>query len=767
MRGRCCLLALLWFLCACGSGELALIDVFPSGVPEGSHTLLVTVQGANELEPRLSKQVRSRLDHFVLRFFGETAERLTISVEALSDAGCRIADSSESIIVNPSTRHELSLSLRPAAGCLLVVEAPPAEQATVVVSPQNVTCSPRCELSLPLGAVAEVDIPRIDPGQSYEFLGPCQGRQRCQVSVSRGVTRVQVITSPRVCDPSGFCYQLPPWPQRDWRIMRGQPGGGVWLAHYDGTLLQLQRGRSRLIPASQSDTEVIRGSSGKSSIGRIWPAADQDLWATTDPGRLLHWQGSWLSVDSGVLDPLYAIWGGAPDDIWAVGATGALTHWDGRRWTAAVAPVAADLQALWGSSPHDIWAAGAGGTLMHFDGSRWDSVPSRSRSDLYAVWGSGPRSVFAAGDNGTILRWDGEQWTQAERLVETVLSSLGGTGPQDVWAGGQDGSMLRYDGARWSIDTSARLAYQDHVYGLVQDADTGVWLLSASGLRRRVAGGWLEVARSPVVLRRSAVWGNAADDVWLSGVSDFGDATDMIHFDGRRFTAMPAPRSQYSDLWGSGSRDVWAAGSRSAHWDGSSWKEYPDLALEAVWGSTAEDVWGLTDAGQIRHWDGRSWSGPWEGVRLPVVGSLRAMDIAGSGPRDVWAVGGRGTILHWDGSMWSSVTNNFNGNLHAVAAISPMRAWALADEGVLAWDGARWEQVADVPSDRELQHLFAFNAVQMWVVTRKGDILRFEGGSLRRSYTIPGNEHLSIWGSGPSDLWVAGSSILHKIGGSP
>ena len=75
------------------------------------------------------------------------------------------------------------------------------------------------------------------------------------------------------------------------------------------------------------------------------------------------------------------------------------------------------------------------------------------------------------------------------------------------------------------------------------------------------------------------------------------------------------------------------------------------VAYFKVWGSAANDVFVVGEAGLILHYDGQAWAEQ----TSPVHGTL--LTVTGRGSNDVYAVGGPPTsFIHYDGSSWTSVT---------------------------------------------------------------------------------------------------------------
>ena len=110
------------------------------------------------------------------------------------------------------------------------------------------------------------------------------------------------------------------------------------------------------------------------------------------------------------------------------------------------------------------------------------------------------------------------------------------------------------------------------------------------------------------------------------------------------------------------------------HYDGSSWTE---IDLDAgggdgqVWGTSANDVWVMTDDSEISHFDGARW----ETIdTFDFVGDLAA--VWGPSPNDLWAV---------DGDSWRQVAHQRIGAPYlrlfvAVHGTSSTNAWAVGQQ---------------------------------------------------------------------------------------
>ncbi len=111
------------------------------------------------------------------------------------------------------------------------------------------------------------------------------------------------------------------------------------------------------------------------------------------------------------------------------------------------------------------------------------------------------------------------------------------------------------------------------------------------------------------------------------------------------------------------------------------------VALNAIWGSGAKDIYVVGDQGMILHYDGATW--------LPTpFGADHLRGVWGSGPTDIHAVGDNGTTLHFDGKNWFKNPSTQTFGLWAVHGSSPTRAFAVGvNETILAYNGTTWNKV--------------------------------------------------------------------------
>ncbi len=297
------------------------------------------------------------------------------------------------------------------------------------------------------------------------------------------------------------------------------------------------------------------------------------------------------------------------------------------------------LTAVWGSSKDDVWAVGSGGTIVHWDGAVWTAAPQdQTKNTFRAVWGSGPNDVWVASATDTIFHTTGfaggpPTWTRAPMVSDDDF------GVPVFTAWGVAGGAPRFGGQAFvRFDDDFEVSFINQIIA-TRDAEGGIAWIWDRGAGRAMVNG---------------MWGSSADDVWVVG--------DDSTWDGAFGWTAHGTRTGDGDL-------VWTEVDSRA-----------GAVLRAVWGSSADDVWAVGDAGKIRRIGANKTA--WEIVPSPTPAVLRA--VWGAAADDVWAVGDHGTILHWDGAAWKPSLAAFPANkkkphLYGIWGSGPNDVWIVGD----------------------------------------------------------------------------------------
>jgi hypothetical protein len=260
----------------------------------------------------------------------------------------------------------------------------------------------------------------------------------------------------------------------------------------------------------------------------------------------------------------------------------------------------------------------------------------------------------------------------------------------------------------------------------------------------------------------NAVWGSAADDVWVVGSDGV-----IFHFDGKTLQPVPSTttRSLHA-LSGTGPDDIWAAGDEGTtlHWDGNRFEFIERWEIATILGINAiapDNVWivGLipTDrVGFVRHYDGVEWS------TAPVPGSASLWEIWSSSPEDIWLVGTNsmqeGLIYRGDGMDFEPM--EFEGKpLRGVWGTSAEDVWLLPyDSAPQHWDGEAFTPDAEYEEERGMLCTWGSAADDVWAVGLHGKIKHFDGARWTVAEPLADQPLWSVWGAASDDVWAVGGA---------
>jgi hypothetical protein len=155
---------------------------------------------------------------------------------------------------------------------------------------------------------------------------------------------------------------------------------------------------------------------------------------------------------------------------------------------------------------------------------------------------------------------------------------------------------------------------------------------------------------------------------------------------------------------------------------------------------------------------------PARNVRSYEDGALQV--VASAAPDDVWIEDGNGKLLHFDGASWSTEMPPARGGLMAVGK---GELYLGTSTGLFHRTTTGWESIS-LFSQRRIVETLASAPNDVWVLSgdSSSQILlhHFDGMAWSLARTLFGFDSIIMAGSGPNDVWLAGSGQLQHFDGS-
>jgi hypothetical protein len=410
-------------------------------------------------------------------------------------------------------------------------------------------------------------------------------------------------------------------------------------------------------------------------------------------------------------------------------------------WSEWPSPTTSTLRSLWGSSAWRIWAVGNAGTILYFDGLKWTDQSSNTTQDLISVHGTGLAAVWAVGAGGVLVDNLRGSW------------STRGPGSQD-WLGTWGGSMER----RWAVGRGGSIL---HFRGDFPAAET-------------------VFTYGPSVMDGRAVFGTAADNVWVTGLRGL-----IVRWDGTSWKAQRSGTGQpLVSVWGSDPNTAWALGNDPKmysaafyRWDGSQWSTVPlagSASLYALWGSSPNEIWA---AGYpMMKWNGSTWT---HDPAAPVYWPKRVFGLDG---KRVWTSGSYGELppgakypplqwsgvsSQWNGSGWSAASafafGRLEQSINGIWVSDPSNIWIVGSvdrEGGRLWGYGPVSYVR-TPTTNVLNGVFGSGANNVFIVGHVGTLLRWDGSALLQQNLngYVGNLY-AVWAADGKNAWAVGDGVI-------
>jgi len=564
--------------------------------------------------------------------------------------------------------------------------------------------------------------------------------------------------APGLCE-FGWCWSNPIPQGNGLTAVCGRSPSDVWFVGGVATILHWDGTAYSLVPIGNQNYFTA-----------VWCSPGGSLWAVGE--RLI------IKLTNGVLTDLTptgtdvvsfeGVSGTGENDVWIAGRFDAAYHWDGTRLTQmhkdATEPINAYFWDVMARAPNDVWFVSST-TTYHYDGGTFTEAPLPGATTLGepCLWWAPGDLLLAADVSGTWSQQGTGPWQKDPSLGGGELTRLFGPSSTDLWLTYRPFSELGH----WDGTAFAEFDRNIPEWTCVYAPDHDHVLVGGSG------GRLARLATTPALLKDRALVdeGRGWDLPSFTGIWSSPDGDVQAVPGPYRLTAngwTPAPTTgkvgTLNAIWGSSAHDVWAVGpgGNVAHFDGQSWSRVdvglPDVdssTLFAVTGTGPKDVWAVGRLGQVAHYDGVSWK------TGPTAGVADLNSVWAPAPGEVWAVGGAGTLQRYTTAGGWTVTGVGDQTLNGIWGAATNDVWTSSPANLWHWNGTKWLPTSIGPGNVRVIAGRAANDV--WAAGQRGTLAHWNGAKWSNQY--PADVDLNALWVGPAgDVWVAGAggSILRR-----
>lgn len=507
------------------------------------------------------------------------------------------------------------------------------------------------------------------------------------------------------------------------------------------------------------------------------PGPTPELPATTPPDGTWRWE--WVNP-SPTGKTLFAIGGTSDSDLWVAGEGGTVSHFDGTKWDIRhIGPKTTRHFSIGTRAANDVWVAGTTEgqiSVVHYDGKDWiDSYPFAGGAFRGFSHGTGKR-LFAVVD-WSILELNAEgKWDRTDTHANDVFGA-----PADVW--------VSTSGEAWTITTGAKLLklpagsqkweLQAPLAGVPPQA-VGIAMSGAGNKACAFYTGRSAGAGAGFMHYDGSTWRTGPTSTNVLTIDDtphgaksacLSDGTGILVDGDLVFqaseTAAPAAHKptdfQDERLLGALSLDgkkAYAVGAFGAFLTRSSgqteWQERGATTRKDLLGvdvgldGTVMLVDSLqpdrTSGGEVLYWHDDALA-PREGEGFSAPDLPRGVAVIGQD--DAWVVsdaGGQVGVTHWKGS-WG-ITRNLQGG-SVLNGTDALAIWAPAKDDVWVTGRGHCPDLDPLPNGSCSKSVPGY----AW----------HYDGSTWTSIDVDA-AYVSIHGSGPNDVWLAGDAVAHWDG---
>ncbi|MFO0593035.1 MAG: hypothetical protein U0441_36170 [Polyangiaceae bacterium] len=485
-------------------------------------------------------------------------------------------------------------------------------------------------------------------------------------------------------------------------------------------------------------------------LGAAWAAGPNDIYVAGASERILHFDGTKWTIENegeGWIDDL---WGSGPDSVFAVGADGMIRHRTGGKWQSEDVESTNNFEAVWGTGPNDVFAVGDRGLVFHHDGKSWSGQTTSSEARLTAVWGNGPKEVYAVGTvngvGGEVLLYDGRDWKKRAAFGAS-LEGVWGDGKGHVWVAGVDAKDRP---TVWTLDKSKDDWTSTNVGGKGQ-------ILGFSGASGRPALlVYEDVSPSNMVtyLRGQVRAYEPSEKGWTG--RDLVIVSSPLGQPGWGFTSVGKDTLLVAGWWGIVGTVPSGAPARAGEQALSLMTGNPVLGrnLNAVWGTSANDVVAVGVSGAMLHYDGRAWT-------PDPAGKDYDLDAIHGAKGALVTVGRRGVMLVRKGGVWSEVKTGTSADLHGVWTDGD-QTFACGDAGLILRCDAAGCAPMESSTKKDLWEIHGTSAQDL-VATGSDKVALRRSGDAWKMMLVPNDGFSAIGPDGSGDLIASTFDATYRM----
>ncbi|MCX5766776.1 MAG: hypothetical protein NTZ43_06085 [Gemmatimonadetes bacterium] len=446
-----------------------------------------------------------------------------------------------------------------------------------------------------------------------------------------------------------------------------------------------------------------------------------------------------------------------------------------RRVTATSAPSNTTFWDANALSTSEVYLAAYTG-LYKFDGTTVARVSAVSDSivSLGSATNGQNKFVIAGGVSGFVWVGNTTTWTRYSLPGAGRIDGVCITGAAEAFAASSNtGALYRFDGSAWSsvpatangggkIDLNCPAAGQAYV------------IANNNVLLKWTGSSWSTMPTTGIGTGRGVRWGVASPSE-MYAYSDSANVSRVFYkYDGTVWRALGSLRftqpsgRMWADPRGGAAYVAAPAGRVEQLTAGGPSVISYQPQLRDVMVTSATSAFAVGANLFVSRWDGFSWT-----VDAPPANTNTTRVLQGvwsDGPKNAWAVGGNNTVMRFDGTAWTLVSDS---RVPVGPVDSYNAVWGAGSEVWIAGENSMLHCASPTSCTSEstagagiLYGLWGSSRSNIIAVGAGGRITRYNGTGWSQMASPTTRNLARVAGSGPSDIWAVGDSVLLHYDGT-